>query len=366
MVNEKRQGTPAINKLYELNDAILDGATTYCHTDVMKKYKFLMLVITGLFLAVVAEAQVGDRVMAVPQPPVVVTTTTVDCPTFSRGFGLGMRGTDVTNIQNILIEQKYLTTQATGYFGPLTRSAMMRFQKDRGISATGYFGTLSMAHANSTCGKRNGGNWGIPATKPAPCMMKPCLEGTACPPCGETTTPPLKPAPCPMVLCEEGKTCLPCGATTTPPITPPMPPVVSCTMEARLCPDGGVMPRDNICGWRPEQCKPIKPLPCDMTMCAAGTACSPCGGTTAPPMKPLPCMMKPCLEGTTCPPCGGTTTPPEKPLPCPMMMCAAPPMGCTYQPIPGQCGCGILSCSGVSGTPTDMPTDPTPHPLEVM
>jgi Putative peptidoglycan binding domain len=32
-------------------------------------------------------------------------------------------------------------------------------------------------------------------------------------------------------------------------------PPVACTMEARLCANGSMMPRDSKCGWHPEQCK---------------------------------------------------------------------------------------------------------------
>lgn len=346
----------------------------------MTKYTFSAFVLVGLLFAAGVNAQVNDRMMASPPPSMMGATTTVECPTFSRGFGLGMRGADVTNIQNMLIEQKYLNAQATGYFGPLTRSAMMKFQNDKGISATGYFGQLSMAHANSICGKVHrapglvppmkpspcmmrpctegttcppcGTGTTTPPEKPMPCMMMPCLEGTTCPPCGGTTTPPIKPTPCPMIMCAEGTTCLPCGATTTPPTkpfpcsyrrcvegatcppcegttTPPVSPLVptgdSCAMLARMCPDGGIMPRDNNCGWHPEQC---------------------------PTAKPLPCMMRPCLLGTTCPPCGATTTPPLKPLPCPMVMCAA--------------GTACMPCGGATSTRSmDMPTDPTPPPPPV-
>ena len=37
------------------------------------------------------------------------------------------------------------------------------------------------------------------------------------------------------------------------PIKPTEP--IACTMEARLCADGSMMPRDSQCGWHPEQCR---------------------------------------------------------------------------------------------------------------
>lgn len=56
-------------------------------------------------------------------------------------LALGSKGTAVTNLQNQLISLGYLSADsATGYFGALTRSAVIRFQRDRGLEAVGYIG----------------------------------------------------------------------------------------------------------------------------------------------------------------------------------------------------------------------------------
>jgi peptidoglycan hydrolase-like protein with peptidoglycan-binding domain len=117
----------------------------------------------------------------------VIATSTPMCVKFSRSLGVGARGREVTDLQLMLIENGYLKSEATGYFGQMTKAAVVRFQKDGGVNPTGYFGELSRKHHEQRC-----------------------------------------------------------GTILTPPI--------ACTMEARMCPDGTMMPRDNMCGWHPEKC----------------------------------------------------------------------------------------------------------------
>lgn len=68
---------------------------------------------------------------------------------FTRDLTIGMRGDDVMDLQKFLIEQKqYPEALATGYFGPLTRAALARFQQAQGITpAVGYFGPLTRVRA---------------------------------------------------------------------------------------------------------------------------------------------------------------------------------------------------------------------------
>jgi peptidoglycan hydrolase-like protein with peptidoglycan-binding domain len=53
-----------------------------------------------------------------------------------------MRGTDVKELQKILIAKKFLADDgnATGYFGAATRAALVAFQKANGLEAVGYTG----------------------------------------------------------------------------------------------------------------------------------------------------------------------------------------------------------------------------------
>jgi transforming growth factor-beta-induced protein len=64
----------------------------------------------------------------------------------------GSRGDGVVNLQSFLETKGLLAIPAgvsKGYFGPLTRAALTRYQASVGISATGYFGPLTRANLKS-------------------------------------------------------------------------------------------------------------------------------------------------------------------------------------------------------------------------
>lgn len=66
--------------------------------------------------------------------------------TFTRSLTVGSRGADVTCLQDYLRAGGHLSVASTGYFGPLTRAAVARWQAANGVSpAVGYFGPLSRA-----------------------------------------------------------------------------------------------------------------------------------------------------------------------------------------------------------------------------
>lgn len=67
-----------------------------------------------------------------------------DC-IISSDLGVGSRGEDVRCLQDMLIDDGFLSVSATGYFGMLTRSAVIKWQHEHGVHATGYFGALSRA-----------------------------------------------------------------------------------------------------------------------------------------------------------------------------------------------------------------------------
>ncbi|OHA16536.1 MAG: hypothetical protein A3G52_00335 [Candidatus Taylorbacteria bacterium RIFCSPLOWO2_12_FULL_43_20] len=75
---------------------------------------------------------------------------------FNRDLTMGSTGTDVAALQTILIEKGFLNIPpgvAKGYFGPLTRSALARYQASVGIMpSVGYFGPITKAHFNSMAG----------------------------------------------------------------------------------------------------------------------------------------------------------------------------------------------------------------------
>lgn len=64
---------------------------------------------------------------------------------FTRDITIGSRGDDVSALQQILIDSGFLKiTAPTGYFGPITKTALSTWQTSRGVSpAYGYFGSIS-------------------------------------------------------------------------------------------------------------------------------------------------------------------------------------------------------------------------------
>lgn len=69
---------------------------------------------------------------------------------FDRNLKYGMRGNDVSDLQEVLIDQGCLTGSATGYFGLLTLKGVKCFQTKNNIQpVSGFFGALSRGVANS-------------------------------------------------------------------------------------------------------------------------------------------------------------------------------------------------------------------------
>jgi len=69
---------------------------------------------------------------------------------FTKDLTLGSRGADVTALQTLLINEGYLSSSATGYFGAMTKAALIKYQMAKGISpASGFFGPKSRAFVNS-------------------------------------------------------------------------------------------------------------------------------------------------------------------------------------------------------------------------
>lgn len=66
---------------------------------------------------------------------------------FMRDLELGMEGSDVTQLQTLLISKGFsIPAGATGYFGPQTQSALIQYQQANNIvPAVGYFGPITRA-----------------------------------------------------------------------------------------------------------------------------------------------------------------------------------------------------------------------------
>lgn len=80
------------------------------------------------------------------------STGSTSCYTFTKDLTLGSKGASVTALQQFLNGKGYLTASATGYFGPLTKAALAKFQAANSISpASGYFGPITMKAVNAAC-----------------------------------------------------------------------------------------------------------------------------------------------------------------------------------------------------------------------
>ena len=79
------------------------------------------------------------------------------CIKLERNLGLGSQGDDVRKLQDMLRDDDSVgfTASSTGFFGPMTLKAMMRFQMNNGIasSATGAVGPLTRGFFERACGK---------------------------------------------------------------------------------------------------------------------------------------------------------------------------------------------------------------------
>lgn len=91
--------------------------------------------------------------LLIPSQNTAMATITAPKPPsdFPRDLHRGLTGEDVSRLQQFLVDNEYYPEALiSGYFGPLTRAALVRFQQSAGIApAVGYFGVLTRAKAES-------------------------------------------------------------------------------------------------------------------------------------------------------------------------------------------------------------------------
>ena len=123
-----------------------------------------LLIGSGTLLAVasfIASAAFAGADNVASSVVVVSPIAPVACPVFSRSLSLGTIGNDVTNLQQYLNGQGFLSVDATGYFGPLTQAAVAKWQAAGGVVGlggfgSGFFGPLSRAYFSRSCGSVGG------------------------------------------------------------------------------------------------------------------------------------------------------------------------------------------------------------------
>jgi uncharacterized surface protein with fasciclin (FAS1) repeats len=111
------------------------------------------LLAAGIFGASVASAQtmmVSSTMMASSTMPMMSGSSSMMM--VSGYLWTGSQGADVVTLQTFLTNEGFLNIPAgtsMGYFGPLTKAALMKYQASQGISSTGYFGPLTKANINT-------------------------------------------------------------------------------------------------------------------------------------------------------------------------------------------------------------------------
>ena len=73
------------------------------------------------------------------------SSTALSASSSSEALRRGDESGRVAELQRMLIELNYLDTEATGYFGSATESALKKYQKDAGLSADGVAGEKTFA-----------------------------------------------------------------------------------------------------------------------------------------------------------------------------------------------------------------------------
>lgn len=123
--------------------------------------------------------KMGDKMMAGPGQ-----MGKMACITLNRNLRQGSQGDDVKKIQELLImdPESGFTGGATGFFGPLTARAMMKFQMRMGIASStdGAVGPLTRGFFERACGKGLGqgmGPGGMQKTDHPGGMMGPDIRG---------------------------------------------------------------------------------------------------------------------------------------------------------------------------------------------
>jgi peptidoglycan hydrolase-like protein with peptidoglycan-binding domain len=87
--------------------------------------------------------------MALAATAIITVPFITSAATFTTWLTVGSRGLDVTALQAILVAQGYLKVVPTGYYGALTKQAVMAYQKANGLEQVGSTGPKTRALLNA-------------------------------------------------------------------------------------------------------------------------------------------------------------------------------------------------------------------------
>ena len=110
--------------------------------------------------SVASSASSAKVIVQAPSTGVTPSTTkTISTPsgltiTITKSLKVGSRNSEVKALQQALAQDKTIYPEglATGYYGPATRNAIIRFQKKYGIEPVGYVGPLTRKKLNEIYG----------------------------------------------------------------------------------------------------------------------------------------------------------------------------------------------------------------------
>lgn len=130
-----------------------------------------------------AKARLETAKMVVPTSVASTATPITACPQFTRTLQKGSSGPEVRTLQALLVNEGYLATEPTGYFGALTEKALQDFQIKAGIVSSGsaattgwgVFGPKTRAAITATC--RGVQAWVAPVVQ---CSAPPVIPNEAC------------------------------------------------------------------------------------------------------------------------------------------------------------------------------------------
>lgn len=131
-------------------------------------------------------------------PPVPISPKSM-CPNITPTLRIGQKNTQVKILQDYIFPYYGLSTRSTGYFGSVTRTYIIRFQKERGIVADGVVGPITQEIVKNICeGREIPTVPSYPKTPSASCKI--WFDG--CNTCSRTT--PGGPMMCTMMACIQG------------------------------------------------------------------------------------------------------------------------------------------------------------------